>query len=216
MKNKYERIRIVRSLGLNTENSILVTSKDDLDSEFIRSRDSFSVRTFNHKCTTVAEEYASKSVHLATCSKEELFAKADELFVQDLHLIVADKIDPADCEFRGACMKDDKCFTIDIAVGPGTVRDVTNKHIIDYGFTNIPFAVRWINFINSSNADAELLKKLYKCIEQFRKVSLHNIIFEFSWYKIPVGINHENFICWEITTNGIYDRRTCALLGVDL
>jgi len=183
--NKYERIEKVRLLGLNTEENILVKpdSKSIIYQTFLKDLDKCSIRTFRNDEHNVP--------HYPILTKEEALNIIPILQKQEYNCIVATPIDPKDCEFAGACLKTIDELIIEIADGPGTVRRVTHESKIDRSYT-IP--------IYSIQKTSDL--KVNQCIAKFKNVYLNNIIFEFSWYKIPVGYNYENFICWEVTDDG--------------
>ncbi len=191
LRNKFDRIQLPRKLGLNAENSVLVKSTRELkNSDFVKNRDEFSVRTFYH------DDRHKTAPHLVTTTKRNLLRKAPGLFADGLWLIVADQIDSKDCEFRGTIWIDVNGRTIiEIAHGPGTVRTVTNEGIVDARFT----------------LDSKKLlygeENLNYCITQCRNTKLTAVIFEFSYYKITVGWKNERFICWEITDDGTHQCR---------
>jgi len=188
LRSKFQRVRLPRVFGLNAENNVLITSMHDLKiSEFVHQRKAFSVRTF------WPDKLMPNIVtpHLPTITKKALFKKAPELFRAQLQLIVADQIDPKDCEFRG-CIHINHFgdATIEIAIGPGTVRTVTNEGKIDETLT----------YPNGCKLDLEHHRDY--CVEQCLKTGLKSVIFEFSFYNIPIGWKQEQFICWEITDDG--------------
>jgi len=186
-RNKFQRVQLPRKFGLNGENSVLITSMKELKiSDFVSQRNSFSVRTFY---------FIDNDIGIApffpTMTKKQLFKKAPELFSAGLRLIVADKIDPKDCGFRGCILiQEQGTAVMEIANGPGTVRTVTNEGKID---ETIVYAVG--QKINCGN-------KHDLCLWHCRRTELRNVIFEFSYYNVPVGWKQERFICWEITDDG--------------
>ena len=187
-RNKFNRVQLPRILGLNAENSVLITSMTELkNSDFIKQRKAFSVRTF------YPDELMSNLIapHLITVTKKALLKRAPELFKVPLQLIVADKVDSKDCLFRGCIWIDEYgTSTMEIANGPGTVRTITNEGKIDE------------THIYTANCKINCGNKLELCIWHCRKTRLRNVIFEFSYYNIPVGWKQENFICWEIADDG--------------
>ncbi len=189
-RNKFQRVQLPRQLGLNAENSVLVRSMTALrSSPFVKKRNKFSVRTY------YSENETKKSPHLVTTSEKTLFKKAPKLFKDGLWLIVADKIDAKDCEFRGCIWITDKNKAIvEIAVGPGTVRTVTNKTKIDLRYELSP---------SQETTNVEL----NHCVARCRSLKLRSLIFEFSYYNIQIGWKNERFICWEITDDGTHQCR---------
>lgn len=189
-RDKFQRVQLPRWKNLNAENSVLVKSMTELrNNSFVKERNKFSVRTYYPKNET------KKAPHLVTTGKDALFKKAPKLFKDGLWLIVADKIDAKDCQFRGCIWITDKNKAIvEIAVGPGTVRTVTNKTKIDLRYELSP-------------SQQTVNTKLNYCIDRCRGVKLKSVIFEFSYYNIPIGWKNEYFICWEITDDGTHQCR---------
>ena len=187
-RNKFERVQLPRKFGLNGENSVLITSMKELRiSDFVNQRNSFSVRTFYR------DELGPNLIapHFPTIPKFILLKKASKWFDTGLQLIVADKINPKDCGFRGCILiQEQGTAVMEIANGPGTVRTVTNEGKID---ETIVYAVG--QKINCGN-------KHDLCVWHCRRTELRNVIFEFSYYNVPVGWKQEKFICWEITDDG--------------
>ena len=128
-RNKFQRVQLPRKFGLNGESSVLITSIAMLrTSDFVSQRNSFSVRTFYR------DGLGPNSItpHFPIIPKYLLLKKAHKWFLSGLQLIVADKIDPKDCAFRGCIyMQNLGTALMEIANGPGTVRTVTNEGKID-------------------------------------------------------------------------------------
>lgn len=185
MKNKFQRIELVRACGLNTEENILITPNTDVKDyiKFLNPLDFCSIRTFRNN--------EVKTPFYPFILKDDALKIISNLQNQGYSVILSTPINPKDCMFAGAAWQTADALIIEIVHGPGTVRRVTHENIIDNIYT-------LNNFLNEKT-DNILLNK---CIEQFRKTNLKNVIFEFSWYKIPVGYKKENFICWEITDDG--------------
>jgi len=186
-RNKFQRVQLPRRFGLNGENSVLIPSMIKLETSlFVRERKSFSVRTF-----WADGDETKPTPHLVTITKKALFKKAPEVFRVGLALIVADKIDPKDCLFRGCIAVDHNGVTrMEVADGPGTVRTVTHEGRIDFSKT--------YPLMCSLNCGI----KHELCVWNCQRTLLRNIIFEFSYYCKPVGWKQEKFICWEITDDG--------------
>ena len=128
--NKFQRIKNVRALGLNTEDSILVTPDSDFVTffEFIIGLDQVSIRTF------FPDNRPGITPHVPIIAIKDLKAKIEELHNLGLWLIIAKPIDPADCEFAGAIEKNGFNVYVELAKGPCTTRKVTHEGIIDYKF----------------------------------------------------------------------------------
>lgn len=186
-RNKFDRVQLPKKFNLNAENSVLVRSIRELkSSEFVKERDEFSVRMFYY------DGRSKKTPHLCTTTKTNLLKRAPGLFKDGLWLIVADQVDSKDCEFRGCIWISNSGYTtVEIANGPGTVRTVTNEGKVDE---------------RHSLESRQLTKnsKLDYCIQRCRSTRLIAVIFEFSYYKIPIGWKDKKFICWEITDDGTH------------
>jgi len=191
-RDKYEKIQLPRRFGINAENSVLVKNMRELKRHaFVKDRDSFSVRTYYHSSVSKFK----KAPHLVTTGKKRLFKRAPRLFRDGLWLIVADKVDAKDCEFRGTIwINENDEATVEIATGPGTVRTVTNDGVIDE---------RYLLITGQYSPNI----KLNECVSKCRSTELRNVIFEFSYYGVPVGWKNERFICWEITDDGSHKCR---------
>jgi len=190
--NKFERIQLVLHFGFNTENSFLLRDKEGGDQVewWVRKFDKFSLRTY------YPGSEVKDTPHYPTLTRKELVKLIRPLLKKGLHLIIAEQIDPKDCLFAGAAYKysgkrNNNIIKIEIAWGPGTVRRVTHDNKIDIGIS-----------VSSKYKRFSQLGPINTCIDNFYRVALTNVMFEFSYYKIPVGILKENFICWEITSAG--------------
>ena len=204
---KWERIQHVKSLGLNTENSVLITTPEfnPRNYEFLNSFYAFSVRSFFKD-----ESNPNVAPHWPVVSRPELFALVLIACDKQLNLIVAECIDPKDALFAGAALKRDcggySNLHIELARGPGTVRRVTNDHAIDiiYSYQERSLRVNTHHMmsmypnrkIESSEFERQLV---HSCARTFEKIEQDDIIFEFSYYNVPVGYQHTNAIVWEIT-----------------
>lgn len=188
-RNKFERVHLPSHFNLNGEHSVLVKTMQKLKShEFVKNRSEFSVRTF------YKDDRHKTAPHLCTTTKRSLFRKAPKMFRDGLWLIVADQVDAKDCEFRGTIwVQGTGKIIVEIALGPGTVRTVTNDGAIDESY-DIKSYRHGFHTTGRLNLD--------HCITQCKDTNLKNVIFEFSYYKIPIGWKNERFICWEITDDG--------------
>lgn len=195
--NKFDRIQRVKYLGLNTENCILVTRKNELvDNPFLEQFTQFSIRTF-----WADGDEIRKTPHSAVICKKDLYKTGCSLLKQGLHLIIKDCINPKDAIFAGAALKTCNEIIIEIANGPVTVRTVTHDNNIDERYTyNLKTRKLHTEFYNKSIIFQS--ERIFNCIEQFKTIKEINIIFEFSYYKKQIGWKNESFICWEITPSG--------------
>jgi hypothetical protein len=182
--NKYGRIRFLRNLDVNTEESILVTpdtKSADLD-KFIKDLTSVSVRTFEPKLDKI------KTPHFPIIKVSELPDILDKVFEGGFHAIVATPIDPKDCLLAGTIWKQSMGGWIELAKGPCTVRRVTHDSVVDYRY----------NYPKDRISDENVREMLYAA----KRVPYENCILEMSYYSIPVGFRKENVIIWDITGDG--------------
>ncbi len=188
--NKFERIRLVRYLGLNTEDSVLVESPADLDkhASFLSRLDKFSVRTF----LPAADVHGAP--HFPIVTRAEFESTCLPLLAQNYSLIVAEPIDPADASLAGCIERHSGGFLVEVALGPGTVRRVTKEGKIDQS-------------LELSGADdprcrpeiAQALRELTKAERHLASELLRTgVLYEFSAYNHPVGLKAEQIIFWEI------------------
>ena len=125
--DKFQRIQVLKRLGLNTEESILIRSMTDWESnaEFLQKFSRYSVRTFR------GEGYGETHPFFPIISREELHRRYEELITDGFRLIVATPIDPAEAELAGCLLYDSNQIVAEVALGPGTVRRVTQENMID-------------------------------------------------------------------------------------
>jgi|TARA_R100001530_G_scaffold34477_3_gene26932 hypothetical protein len=186
---KYERIRLVESFRLNAEDSILISVDDKNDYEdFLKNLDNCSIRT--EKVNSSVGNWLTP--HYPFVPIDQASALIDGLRYSGYYVILGKPINPDDCLFAGAARKYGPLehLYIEIANGPGTVRRVTHEYKVDQSYDI------------QSRLETTNDSKVNECIQNFRKVPLTDIIFEFSYYKPLVGIKNEHFICWEIVNEG--------------
>lgn len=182
-RNKFERIKVIKLCDVNTEDSFLISGEHSENTlkNALMSYDFISLRTFREK-ETHCPHYPYISVEIA-------IPIIKKLLFEGYSTIIAKPVNPEDCLFAGAAMKNGNQLTIEIADGPGTVRRVTNNGKIDRRYSVKSYELTNDNMVNY-------------CISQFNKIPLDNCIFEFSWYNKPVGYKQQNFILWEVTDDG--------------
>jgi len=190
--NKYERIKLVRDLGLNTEDNMLVTPATNINDliTFILQLDEVSVRVFD------PDHDGRLTPHYPIVKIAELKKTLEKIFINDFYAIVAKPIDPQFAELAGCIWKETdlmnhKSFTIELAKGPCTVRKVTHDGIVDYRFY----------YPRQEITDERILKM----IKTIRDIPYDNCTFEMSYYSIPVGYQNDNVIVWDITGDGTRD-----------
>ena len=188
--NKFDRIRLVRYLGLNTEESVLVESRTDLDKHagFLARLDKYSVRTFLRRRESRGDP------HFPIVTQGELQSACVPLLDQGYSLIVANPIDPADAALAGCIVRHSSDFLVEVALGPGTVRRVTHKGSID----------RTLELSGPEDPRcgpqiAEALRALTAAESHWAsRIQLTDVLYEFSAYRHPVGWKNEQIIFWEI------------------
>lgn len=180
-RNKYERIKFVRNLGYNTEENILVNTEDTIKKyqPFLKKLKHCSIRTFNE-----FDSMACPAHPILT--KNKAYELIPKLQTQGYNVILATPINPKDCLFAGATRKTLDELVTEIANGPGTVRRITHEGKVDERYIGSKTSNLYLN----------------NCLSEISNCHLNNVIFEFSYYKNPIGWKKENFIVWEITDDG--------------
>ncbi len=197
--NKFERIRLLRHLGLNTEDSVLVQSRADLDkhTRFLSQLEKRSVRTFLRAGEGRGEPHfpiVTSGVFASTCVP---------LLDQGYALIVAKPIDPADATLAGCIERRPGGFLVEVAFGPGTVRRVTHEGSIDQSLELLgaddpscgPEIARALSEL--TKAESRLVSGLLRT----------DVLYEFSVYAHPVGWKNDSVIFWEIQGLGDQDAK---------
>lgn len=190
--NKFKRIQLVRTLGLNTEESVLVSNDKDweLHRGFLQSSSVFSVRTFK------SEQLLGNEPHYPVISREELADRYISLLHSGFKLIIAKCIDPADAQMAGGMLYEGSAFHVEVALGPGTVRRVTREGRIDLTVKAIPGKPSGNRLIDEAVKEAwRGLRTLHANIPE---LDLKGLLYEFSVYGKPVGSKHEKVIFWEL------------------
>ncbi len=188
--NKFERVRLLRHLGLNTENSVLLQSLADVDREasFLSRFDHYSVRTFQRDVDRMGEP------HFPFVSKAEFDASCLPLLSEGYCLMVAEPVDPSDALFAGALLRSADGFLVEVATGPGTVRRVTHDGQID-----VQLGVRDPREIEDPVDIRDALLKITALEFRWRSdLILTDVVYEFSVYRVPVGWKRQRSIFWEI------------------
>ena len=182
---KYDKIKLVRDYGLNTEENILVTpvTKPKKYLTFLANLSACSIRTF--------KDDNIKTPHYAHIEKLKALDLIPELQREKYNIILATPINPKDCAFAGCIWHGLETTIVEVADGPGTVRRVTHENAISRRYT-------LNNFTQENTNDPRINIALRK----IRNIGFSHIIYEFSWYNKKVGHLNENFICWEMTDDG--------------
>jgi hypothetical protein len=182
--NKYDRIQLIRSLDLNTEDSILITPNTSIDmlAAFIVDLSEVSVRVFDPK------DDSRLAPHFPIVKVTDLWKTLHDIYADGFYAVVAKPIDPKDCLLAGTIWKQKFSGWIELAKGPCTVRRVTHESVVDYRY----------NYPNDIIPD----RRIREMLAVVRAVPYENCIFELSYYYIPVGWRNEHIIIWDITGDG--------------
>jgi hypothetical protein len=182
--NKFDRIQLIKSLDLNTEDSVLVTPATSITSyeHVIAGEDRVSVRTLSTNPNKV------NTPHYPIINISDLNKTLHEIFSRGFYAIVAKPIDPKDCLLAGTIWKQKLSGWIELADGPCTVRRVTHESMVDYRY----------NYPNDIIPD----RRIREMLSIVKAVPYENCIFELSYYSIPVGWKNEHIIIWDITGDG--------------
>ncbi len=197
--NKFDRIRLLRYLGLNTEDSVLVESRVDLDKHagFLARLNKRSVRTFLRAGEGRGEP------HFPIVTRAEFESACVPLLDQGYALIIAKPIDPAAATLAGCIVRRSRDFLVEVALGPGTVRRVTHEGCIDRTLE--------LRGPDDPRCGAEIAGALDELTAAERRLAdtllLTNVLYEFSAYRHPVGWRSEPIIFWEIQGLGEQDAR---------
>lgn len=190
--NKFERIRLVRALGLNTQDDILVTSERDWQRQqaWLSKYGRFTVRTYQE-----ATERSGTEPYFAVIDRHEFEPYRKKFLAEGWKLIIAEPIDPVDALLAGTILRDGNATEIDIVRGSGSVtRQVTHDGRID-----AHVVVRNGELTGDPLLD-EALDEIRKTERRWPQLdALRNVIYEFSYYNVEVGYKREHAIFWEIT-----------------
>ncbi len=193
---KFERIRLVRALGLNTEDDILITSERDWQcrQDWLSRHDRFTVRTFRETIERTGIE-----PYFAVIGRDEFEPHRKKFLAEGWKLIIAEPVDPVDALLAGTILRDGDATEIDIVRGSGSVtRQVTHDGRID------AHVVVRIGELTGDPLLDEALDEIRKTERRWPQLDvLRNVIYEFSYYNVEVGYKREHAIFWEITG---YDR----------
>lgn len=202
--NKFQKIELVKMLGLNTEENILIQSNSDEDmrrlTEFIfrHGLERVSIRT-------MAKDDSLKTLHFPVVSINETWDVVRDLVSKGLSAIVATCIDPARAVAAGVVWKRYNIYSGELAVGPHTVRRVTRLGIVDLSFEydadSDDLIINKAKFIIS----VPVTQLVWSLLSECKKIPFTNCLIEISYYSIPVGWNEQNVIIWDIDSDGSVD-----------
>ena len=192
--NKFERIQLLKTLGMNTEDSVLIAEERDWETRagFLHQFSRYSVRTFRD------DAYGGSHPHFPIIERGEFEETFRRLLEQGLKLIVAAPIDPKDAELAGCLLYEGGEVLAEVALGPGTVRRVTGEGKVDLRATS----ERADHSVGDQRVDAairEVRKAVALLHPPDQRAVPDKVLFEFSWYSEPVGCRKERLIFWEVT-----------------
>lgn len=200
---KFERIRLVRRLGLNTQNDVLITCERDwqIHQDWLAQFSRYTVRSFRDGPIGGVEPY------FAIIDADEFEKHRQKLLDGGWNLIVAEGIDPKEALLAGTILREGEITEVDIVRGAGSVtRQVTHDGQIDDHFVVNGEELTGDMFVDEALGKIRESERLRKHLSFLKKV-----IYEFSYYQPKVGYKRENVIFWEIAGyNKISD------LGIDL
>lgn len=191
--NKFERIQLLKTLGMNTEDSVLIASELDHEKHaaFLQRFSTYSVRTFRD------EAYGRSHPHFPIIERAEFEMCYPSLLSQGLKLIIAAPIDPKDAELAGCLSYAEGRVLAEVALGPGTVRRVTGEGKIDLRVTS----ERAGHSVGDHRLDAAIVevRKAVAMLDRSDASGIpDDVLFEFSWYRGCVGLLRERLIFWEL------------------
>ena len=202
--NKYQKIELVRLMGFNTEENILISLWEEYDqkkfNDFVTAHNisDVSIRTM---ITTETRDKTTPHFPIIDINGAKEIIK--RLISEHFLCIVATPIDPKNALIAGAAVKSEKKNSIvfDIACGPGTVRRVTRDGIIDiFCEYNQEHKVAMIK--GNKGISKTFIEIVTAVVKEISKIPIKNCSIEFSYYSHPVGYKKENIIIWDINSDG--------------
>jgi len=199
--SKYQKIELVRMIGLNTEDNILIKSihpeERDRLKQFLIEHDlkSVSVRTMSPKGET-------RTPHHPIVEFKDIPNIVTKVLCDGYYAIVATPIDPKDSLLAGAVMKNDNTYISEFARGPCTVRKVTHEGKIDIEFEYHHRENCKIGHTDPPIADLPEYSAILAMMSECVKIPFSKCIIELSYYNIPVGHKKERIIIWDIDSDG--------------
>jgi len=215
--NKYERIRHLQDIGLNTTRLFLINKRDESRWNeavaFINENNGASIRTFS-------EDESILSPHKPNLEKDSATLAAREL-MQEYNVILTERVNPAFAIASGKCtiIKSDveirPTISFEFSIGPGAVvRDVDKKspsellrfelktatevHNLASGFQDRVFKLKdgsdWR--FNGETVDQFCDGVQDACIQMI-STGLFNHAFELSIYTKQIGVKLRQVIFWE-------------------
>ena len=187
-KNKYERLKDLEKLGLNTSAAILLDPKIGLTEEFENFLSNFTqigIRSFRED-----GKGSGRSPFYPQVSVEEARRLVPEILKEGYNTIVYESVPTSINIIVGTCWRrDESSFVVELANGPRTVRDLMSIGKIDSRFE--------INDINRLEDP-----RLKEVVESSSKLPVGTIL-EWSLHSEKVGQKKENYIYWEWLHDGL-------------
>jgi len=195
LMNKFEKIQVVKILGVNTENSVLITDMSDYWREYGKMQmwGDVSIRTM--KAGSGDRSFYGKTPHYPVVKEKTVEKKCRQLIKDGYWAIVAECIDPKNAELAGAIHVGPELTTVELAKGPGTTRRVTHDGKIDIKF-QVPTHMIY-RFVSLHEDD-----RVNDMLAALRPIQSDSYVAEVSYYSEPVGWNCQHVIVWELTDDG--------------
>ena len=118
-----------------------------------------------------------------------------------------------DAELAGCVLYEPEGITAEVALGPGTVRRVTQENKIDLRVKSTEMAVG----MNVDHRIRAAMTKVGSAIQTLRELcptlKVDWLVFEFSWYNRAVGYENEPLIFWEVAGSPETERKMQTCLG---
>ena len=218
MKTKFERQEQLYAFELNVPRYTHIETLKELKSVNLMNEATWSIRSMPQKELNLGER--SELFDTLLWKLPEMYQKnlnmnfppnifalhhdwcydiLEVLLKSGLKPIICAGIDMTKCRFAGAVLKNnDGSMIIEIAEGAVNVRRVTQEGKIDRRYTYFTLN-KWLKPEGLKHPDDNLVKQV---ANELRGVPLGDVIFEFSYYDVPVGYKKENIIFWDYILEG--------------
>lgn len=230
MKTKFERQEQLCVLGLNAPKYTRIETMKELKSTNLCAEETWSIRSMPIRELNLGERielFDSLKARLPNAYLKNLntnfppniFALHNDwcfdilktLIESGLTPIICAGIDMTKCRFAGAALKyKDGSMIIEIAEGAVNVRRVTQEGKFDRQYT-YHSRINWLYPEGRRHPDDNLIKQIAK---KLGETPLENVIFEFSYYDVPVGSKKENIVIWDYLPRDKYDSAKSKLPNI--
>lgn len=195
---KIDKILLVRRLRLNTETNIVIQSHSH--SELLKLHNFIKLHDIDEvSIRTQAADGSRNTPHYPIVKAEDAFEVVTDLIIKGYYAIVATPINPKDAVLAGAVLKEGPIFTIELAIGPHTVRRVTHEGLIDI---TAKYDIRSKEIYNCNKINPYYIVAITEILNECKKIPLRECIAEVSYYRKEVGYLNKNVIIWDIDSSG--------------